>query len=88
MGKTGKYTPNGAAAPYASGGPYGEGRFGYTQQSSSLTAIGQAAASATGGNGVGKFASSSIDVAADLFHDSITSASFASTNIFQKGLFD
>jgi hypothetical protein len=79
FGKTGKNTPEDAAAPYGEGGLYGEGRFGYTQQSASVGIPLSGSTNVTAGTA---FTTSSIDVAEDLFHDSITSASFAADGGF------
>jgi len=46
-GKTGKFTPNGATAPFGEGGLYGAGRYGYTAATGSATVTATSSGSAT-----------------------------------------
>jgi hypothetical protein len=84
FGQTGKNTPQDAPGPYGEQGPYGEGRYGYTVASSSQsytanTSSAEAFNTYTGSadeHANRNYFTSSISVAEDLLHDSITSASF------------
>jgi len=87
FGVTGKNSPEGATEPFPAGGLYGEGRYGYTQPSSSLVNTGLSGSAGAYAEATAGALSASHDFgytgsidfgAVDLFHDSITSASFAS----------
>jgi len=102
FGKSGKNTPEGAAAPFGTGGPYGEGRYGYTTPSMSvgLTGtgstgfgdpyVGVASATAVGTSSIkgaaGGSATALAFVANDLFYDSEFSASHQ-TEILQGRIY-
>jgi len=79
FGKTGNKTPEGATSPFGEGGLYGAGRYGYTANTSSAVIANQGALSNT------VWTTGSIDVAADLFHDSEFSASAAAGGNLKSG---